>query len=73
MIFDVATLVHVCSQAMALSPGDVIIAGTPAGIGWARRPQLFMKPGDIFKVSAEGISPLTNPVADECVHAEEVP
>ncbi|MES3000010.1 MAG: fumarylacetoacetate hydrolase family protein [Pseudomonadota bacterium] len=62
MIFDVATLVAVCSVPFALVPGDIIIAGTPAGVGVSRKPQLFMKPGDVCEVEVEGIGTLSNPV-----------
>ena len=43
-------------------PGDVIATGTPAGVGWSRKPQLFMKPGDICEVEIEGIGTLSNPI-----------
>ena len=65
MIFDVATLVSTCSDAMALQPGDVIITGTPSGVGMARKPQLWMKAGDVCEVEIEGIGVLRNPVVDE--------
>lgn len=65
MIFDVATLVAACSEAMALQPGDIIITGTPAGVGLARSPQVFMKPGDICEVEVEGVGVLRNTVVDE--------
>jgi 2-keto-4-pentenoate hydratase/2-oxohepta-3-ene-1,7-dioic acid hydratase in catechol pathway len=65
MIFDVATLVHVCSDAMALSPGDIIISGTPSGVGFARKPPLFMKAGDTCEIEIEGIGILRNGVRDE--------
>ncbi len=55
MIFDVATLVSACSEAMALSAGDIIISGTPAGVGFAHKPPVFMKAGDICEVRIEGI------------------
>ena len=45
MIFDIATLVHLLSIPVMLRPGDVIVAGTPSGIGLARNPRIFMKPG----------------------------
>lgn len=64
MIFDVATLVSICSEPFALQPGDIIIAGTPAGVGFARTPKIFMKPGDVCEVEIEGIGILRNPVAD---------
>ncbi len=65
MIFDVATLVAACSEAMALQPGDIIITGTPAGVGLARSPQVFMKPGDVCEVEVEGVGVLRNTVVDE--------
>jgi 2-keto-4-pentenoate hydratase/2-oxohepta-3-ene-1,7-dioic acid hydratase in catechol pathway len=65
MIFDVATLVSVCSQAMALEPGDILITGTPSGVGMARKPQLWMQPGDVCEVEIERVGLLRNPVVDE--------
>lgn len=65
MLFDVATLINVISEAITLNPGDVIVAGTPAGIGWARNPRLLMRHGDVCEVSIEGIGTLRNPIADE--------
>lgn len=65
MIFDVANLISTLSVGITLEAGDVIVTGTPAGIGWARKPPLFMKPGDVCSVEIEGIGTLINPVADE--------
>lgn len=65
MIFDVATLVSVCSQAMALEPGDILITGTPSGVGMARKPQLWMQPGDVCEVEIERVGLLRNPIVDE--------
>ena len=65
MIFDVVTLVSVCSEAMALQPGDIIIAGTPAGVGMARKPPLYMKAGDVCEIEIEKIGILRNKVIDE--------
>jgi acylpyruvate hydrolase len=65
MIFDVATLVSLLSQAHALEPGDLIVSGTPAGVGLARNPKLWMKPGDVCEVEIEGIGTLRSPIADE--------
>ena len=65
LVFDVASLVSLLSQAMALHPGDIIVTGTPAGVGVARQPQLFMKSGDICEVEVEGIGVLRNPIKDE--------
>jgi 2-keto-4-pentenoate hydratase/2-oxohepta-3-ene-1,7-dioic acid hydratase in catechol pathway len=65
MVFDVATLISIISEAITLEPGDVIVTGTPAGVGVARKPQLFMKPGDLCEVAVEGIGVLVNPIAQE--------
>lgn len=65
MIFDVATLVSVCSEAMALQPGDIIITGTPAGVGMARKPQLWMKAGDVCEVEVQGLGVLRNRIVAE--------
>ena len=65
MIFDIATLVHLLSIPVTLRPGDVIVAGTPSGIGLARNPKLFMKPGDVCEVEIEGIGVLTNPISQQ--------
>lgn len=65
MLFDVATLIETISEAITLEPGDLIVSGTPAGIGWARNPRLLMKDGDRCEVSIEGLGKLVNPVRDE--------
>lgn len=63
MIFDVATLIAILSEGMTLEPGDVIATGTPSGVGYARNPPVFMKPGDVCEVEIEGIGLLSNTVA----------
>ena len=65
MIFDVATLVSVCSEAMALEVGDIIITGTPSGVGMARKPAVWMKPGDVCEVEIERVGVLRNGIVDE--------
>ncbi|BCQ26802.1 fumarylacetoacetate hydrolase family protein [Caballeronia sp. NK8] len=65
MVFDVATLISVISEAITLEAGDVIVSGTPSGIGWARTPRLLMKAGDVCEVSVEKIGTLRNVIADE--------
>ena len=65
MIFDVATLISVTSEAITLEPGDVIVSGTPAGIGWARDPKLLMRGGDVCEVTVEKLGTLRNPIVDE--------
>lgn len=65
MIFDVATLIAACSEAVELQPGDIIITGTPSGVGLARNPQVWMKPGDVCEIEIEGVGLLRNTVIDE--------
>jgi acylpyruvate hydrolase len=65
LIFGVADLIALISVAMSLEPGDVIITGTPGGVGAARKPPVFMQPGDVFEVEIEGLGVLSNPVQDE--------
>jgi 2-keto-4-pentenoate hydratase/2-oxohepta-3-ene-1,7-dioic acid hydratase in catechol pathway len=62
MIFDVATLIHLLSAAMTLERGDLIITGTPAGVGVSRKPPEFMQHGETCEVVIEGIGTLTNPI-----------
>ncbi len=62
MIFDVATLISTLSEAFTLQAGDLIVTGTPAGVGLARKPQLWMKPGDVCDVSVERVGTLRNPI-----------
>ncbi len=63
MIFPVARLISYASTIFTLVPGDVIVTGTPAGVGWSRKPPRFMKPGDVVEVEIEGIGVLRNPIA----------
>jgi 2-keto-4-pentenoate hydratase/2-oxohepta-3-ene-1,7-dioic acid hydratase in catechol pathway len=65
MIFPVARLVAILSEVMALEPGDVIATGTPAGVGFARQPPLWLKDGDLVTVAIEGVGQLSNGVIDE--------
>jgi len=65
MIFDVATTIAYLSQAMELAPGDLISMGTPAGVGNARSPQVFLAAGDTFEVQVERIGSLRNSVRPE--------
>lgn len=62
MIFDVVDLVVTLSAAMTLEPGDIIVSGTPAGVGAARKPPVYMQDGDTCEISIEGIGVLRNPV-----------
>ena len=65
MIFDVPVLVEFLSGSTTLLPGTVILTGTPQGVGAARKPPRFMKPGDVVTVAIEKIGLLTNPVIEE--------
>jgi acylpyruvate hydrolase len=65
MIFDVASLVSIVSEAITLEPGDLIVTGTPAGVGYARNPKIYLGPGDTCEVEIEGIGVLSNPIVDE--------
>jgi acylpyruvate hydrolase len=63
MIFDVASLIRILSEAMTLEPGDVIATGTPAGVGYARNPPVYLREDDQIEVEIEGIGRATNVVA----------
>lgn len=65
MIFSVAELIGYASEAMTLLPGDVLVTGTPAGVGFTRQPPIFMADGDLCEVEIEGIGKLQNPIRDE--------
>ena len=62
MIFPIAKLVSFLSQGMTLVPGDVILTGTPPGVGSARDPQVWLKAGDEVTIEIQGLGTLTNPV-----------
>lgn len=64
MIFDVPTLIEFLSADMTLKPGTVIMTGTPQGVGMARVPPVWLKPGDTVTVEVESIGHLTNPVIE---------
>ena len=65
MIFGVAKLVSVWSQGMTLEPGDLLMTGTPSGVGFARRPPEYLKPGDVVEAEIDRIGVLRNFVAGE--------
>jgi acylpyruvate hydrolase len=65
LIFDVPTLIALLSEGCTLQPGDLLVTGTPAGVGFARKPPLFMKAGDVCEVEVEGVGTLVNPVIDD--------
>ena len=65
LIFDVPYLVSYVSNVFTLEPGDLILTGTPSGIGWAHDPKIALKDGDVVEVEIEGIGVLSNPVVAE--------
>lgn len=65
MIFPVPRLIGFLSSVFTLEPGDVIATGTPAGVGFARHPPRWLRPGDVVTVRVEGLGELTNPVIAE--------
>jgi 2-keto-4-pentenoate hydratase/2-oxohepta-3-ene-1,7-dioic acid hydratase in catechol pathway len=65
MIFSVPRILAILSEVMTLEPGDVIATGTPSGVGYARKPPVFMRNGDVMEIEIEGIGVLSNPVRDE--------
>ncbi len=73
MVFDIESLIVTISEAITLEAGDLIVAGTPAGIGHAREPRLYMKPGDTCEVEIERIGLLRNPVQAQHASAPRSP
>jgi 2-keto-4-pentenoate hydratase/2-oxohepta-3-ene-1,7-dioic acid hydratase in catechol pathway len=65
MVFDVGQLIEHISKMVTLEPGDVIFTGTPPGVGMARQPPVFLKPGDTTEVEIAGLGTLSNSVQAE--------
>lgn len=65
LIFTVANTIHLLSTFMTLEAGDVLVMGTPGGVGVARNPQVWMKSGDVCEVEIEGVGLLSNPIVAE--------
>jgi 2-keto-4-pentenoate hydratase/2-oxohepta-3-ene-1,7-dioic acid hydratase in catechol pathway len=65
LLFSIAELIVYVSQVCRLSAGDLVFTGTPAGVGFARKPPVFLRPGDVVEVEIERIGVLRNPVAGE--------
>ena len=65
MIFDTKTLVYEIAKAITLEPGDIILTGTPAGVGFVRKPPIYLKKGDKCEIDIENIGVLSNPVRNE--------
>ena len=70
MMVSVAETLADLTQGITLEPGDLVVTGTPAGVGHARKPPLWMRPGDVCEVEIEGIGTLRNPIAAEQHHGE---
>ena len=62
MIFNVRHLISYCSQMFTLEPGDVILTGTPDGVGEGMKPKRYLKDGDVVKITIDGLGELVNPV-----------
>ncbi len=62
LIFDIPAVIEFLSRSITLEPGDIIATGTPPGVGFARKPPVFLKDGDICEVEIEGLGVLSNPV-----------
>jgi len=60
MMFKIPTLIAFCSRAFTLEPGDVILTGTPAGVGMGMKPPRYLKDGDVVSVTIDAIGTLTN-------------
>ena len=65
MMFPVAETIAYVTQGMTLEPGDVLVTGTPSGVGHARKPRVWMRPGDVCEVQIEGVGILRNPIEAE--------
>lgn len=65
MMFPIAETLVDLTQAITLEPGDIVVTGTPSGVGHARKPPLWMKAGDVCEIEVEGVGILSNPIADE--------
>jgi 2-keto-4-pentenoate hydratase/2-oxohepta-3-ene-1,7-dioic acid hydratase in catechol pathway len=65
LVFPVRTLIKILSECMTLEPGDVVVTGTPAGVGYARKPPIWMKAGDTVEIEVPGIGKLVNTIKDE--------
>ena len=64
-LWNVVEALRIITECMTLEPGDVIITGTPAGVGYARTPPVWMAPGDVCEIEVEGVGILSNPIVDE--------
>jgi len=65
MIFGCAEQIATLSTACTLEPGDLVSTGTPAGVGVARTPPVFLRAGDTVRIEIDGVGTIENPVVDE--------
>jgi acylpyruvate hydrolase len=65
MLWSVAEIIALISECLTLEPGDVIATGTPAGVGYARNPPVFMRAGDSIEIEIDGIATLRNTIRAE--------
>jgi 2-keto-4-pentenoate hydratase/2-oxohepta-3-ene-1,7-dioic acid hydratase in catechol pathway len=65
LIFGIPRLIEFLSGAMTLEPGDLVTTGTPAGVGFSKKPPRWLRPGDVVSVTIEGLGTLSNPVVAE--------
>jgi acylpyruvate hydrolase len=73
LIFNIPTLIATITEFTTLEPGDVILTGTPSGVGYRRDPQLFLKDGDTITVAVEGVGSITNTVRGEPLEKKAFP
>lgn len=65
LCFDIPALIEYCSIWTPLGPGDIIVTGTPGGVGRVRKPPIWMKPGDTVEIDVRGLGTLSNSIVDE--------
>ena len=65
LCFNIPELIEYCSSWTPLEPGDVIVTGTPGGVGRVRKPPIWMKPGDTVEIDIKGVGLLSNTIIDE--------
>jgi 2-keto-4-pentenoate hydratase/2-oxohepta-3-ene-1,7-dioic acid hydratase in catechol pathway len=65
MIFSVSDIIQALTTGTTIKAGTVILTGTPAGVGSARDPKVWLKEGDVIEIEIEGVGKLSNPVKEE--------